>query len=169
MNENLLPLKDFHLPPEPGFWPLAPGWWILIGLTFVALATALWFIRRQKHRAMRDYRREARLQLAPILTTFEADGNLQALSMNVNRLLKRIALSAISQSAARLTDEGWVAFLNEQLNTEKTAMDNATTIFLTKQPYTPTHLLTASQVDQALIDIEQWIDKHHGALLNADI
>ena len=32
MQETPLPLRDLHLPAEVGWWPLAPGWWVLIAI-----------------------------------------------------------------------------------------------------------------------------------------
>ena len=37
MNENALPLRDLHLPDAIGWWPLAPGWWVLIALSLLGL------------------------------------------------------------------------------------------------------------------------------------
>ncbi|MCF6301054.1 MAG: DUF4381 domain-containing protein [Proteobacteria bacterium] len=47
-NEQL-PLRDIHLPVEPGFWPLAPGWWMLI-VVLSALLIFLGIKLTQKHR-----------------------------------------------------------------------------------------------------------------------
>ena len=32
MEENALPLRDLHLPEAIGWWPLAPGWWVLLAM-----------------------------------------------------------------------------------------------------------------------------------------
>ncbi|MBL4711699.1 MAG: DUF4381 domain-containing protein [Gammaproteobacteria bacterium] len=37
MNEQALNLKDIHLPEPILWWPLAPGWWMVIALLFVAV------------------------------------------------------------------------------------------------------------------------------------
>ena len=50
-------LKDIHLPPEPGLWPLAPGWWVVIILLAAGLALSLWWAIRCYR--SRRYRREA--------------------------------------------------------------------------------------------------------------
>ncbi|NMF88451.1 DUF4381 domain-containing protein [Aromatoleum petrolei] len=39
-------LRDIHLPPTPGLWPPAPGWWILGA---AALTLAVWFARHRRH------------------------------------------------------------------------------------------------------------------------
>ena len=47
-----LPLpKDVHLPTAPALWPLAPGWWVLIGLlVLVVTLLALWWRQRTRRR-----------------------------------------------------------------------------------------------------------------------
>ena len=48
-----LPLpKDVHLPTAPALWPLAPGWWVLIGLlVLVVTLLALWWRQRTRRRS----------------------------------------------------------------------------------------------------------------------
>ena len=50
-------LRDIHLPEAIGWWPLAPGWWLLIILVCLGLITlARLFLRRRQASA---YRRQA--------------------------------------------------------------------------------------------------------------
>jgi len=50
-----------HLPPEPGLWPLAPGWWLVAAvLLTLAILAALWLYRRRQRHA---YRRAALREL----------------------------------------------------------------------------------------------------------
>ncbi|MGH8222486.1 MAG: DUF4381 family protein, partial [Woeseiaceae bacterium] len=39
MDPQQIPLRDLHLPEAVGWWPPAPGWWLLIAL---AVAALLW-------------------------------------------------------------------------------------------------------------------------------
>jgi MYXO-CTERM domain-containing protein len=47
-----LPLRDIHLPDPVGWWPPAPGWWIIAALVLAGLAyAAVLRYRRRRHRA----------------------------------------------------------------------------------------------------------------------
>lgn len=47
MQQQLEQLKDIQLPEPVSWWPLAYGWWVLIGL--VVFALAVWLVRRYKN------------------------------------------------------------------------------------------------------------------------
>lgn len=51
-----LPLRDVHLPPEPAWWPLAPGWWIVVGILVLLLAVPL-LLRARRARRRRRWQR----------------------------------------------------------------------------------------------------------------
>ena len=132
-------------------------------------ALLVWLRHRHRQKAKRDYRKEAKQRLAALINTYRQDNNLQGLSMQVNQLLKQICLSAISPKAARLIDDAWVDFLNQQLNPSSTSLQHSTHIFLVKQPYTTNALLTPGQIDGSLADIKNWLEQHRGELLNVNL
>ena len=56
MNPAEIPIRDLHLPEPVGWWPLAPGWWLLITIAVLGIG---WLLLR----ALRRYRRgQARRQ-----------------------------------------------------------------------------------------------------------
>ena len=55
--DPLAQLRDIHLPDPVGFWPLAPGWWILGLLILILLGVALRFLIK-RYRNNR-YRKQA--------------------------------------------------------------------------------------------------------------
>jgi Domain of unknown function (DUF4381) len=56
-----LPLRDIHLPGAIGWWPPAPGWWVLAALLVAALAVLGLVYYRGRHRraALRALKRTA--------------------------------------------------------------------------------------------------------------
>ncbi|MBK5938474.1 DUF4381 domain-containing protein [Halochromatium roseum] len=103
-----LDLRDIHLPAEPGFWPPAPGWWLLFVLL---LGVALWLGRL----GWGQYRRLRRRQriLAELDRLQGAGLQGPALIAALSALLKRVALSRYPRTeVAALTGADWLAFLD---------------------------------------------------------
>ena len=61
MDLEQIPLRDLHLPEAISWWPLAPGWWVVIGLTMVLIGVILQ--RYLERRARGAARRHALRQL----------------------------------------------------------------------------------------------------------
>ncbi|APO97295.1 DUF4381 domain-containing protein [Xanthomonas vesicatoria] len=103
MAPQSLPLRDVHLPPSPSWWPLAPGWWLVIAAVVLVLAGAwLWWWRR---------RRRQRRWLAAF------DSELQRATTPAQRLatlsiLLRRAARTVDTQADRLQGEAWLQFLD---------------------------------------------------------
>ncbi|MEQ7868952.1 DUF4381 domain-containing protein [Xanthomonas sp. WHRI 8393] len=103
MSPQSLPLRDVHLPPSPSWWPLAPGWWLVIAAVVLVLGSAWWWWRRRRQQQRRWLAAfDAELQRA----TTPAQ-RLAALSV----LLRRAARSVDAQ-ADRLQGEAWLQFLD---------------------------------------------------------
>ena len=98
---SLQNLRDIVSPPPVPWWPLAPGWWLvlmLLGLLLAVMALRGW--RRWRAHA---YRRDALRALR------EADS-----LASVAEILKRAALMAASRSrVASLSGSAWVQWLAE--------------------------------------------------------
>jgi hypothetical protein len=99
----LAQLAPLRAPPEIGWWPLAPGWWALLGIVITAITLLLrWYWRR---RTARHYRRAA---LSELQLLRDNQKGVDAL----NRLLKAAALRAYpSQPVAALHGQSWLEFL----------------------------------------------------------
>lgn len=104
-----LPLRDIHLPAEPSLWPLAPGWWVLVGIAVLILAFLVWQLaKKMKRRAF------VRRVLAMLDTRMAAAGNNGAkVAAEVSMLLRRAALTRYpKQEVASLSGEPWLGFLD---------------------------------------------------------
>lgn len=114
MDPEQIPLRDLHLPADIGWWPLAPGWWLLLALLVALLAVAAWraFQRWRADRA----RRVALAQLALLKRDFEDKGDVVGLARDLSELLRRGLLAyAPRQSIAGLTGDDWLRWLDRGL------------------------------------------------------
>ncbi len=107
-----LPLHDIHVPPGVSWWPLAPGWWLLTGITvFLIVSLSLWL----RHRRRGRLKRLARKALLEIEQDFSTHQDSQRLASELSRLLRRICLECYPRrEVAALHGEGWISFLNHQ-------------------------------------------------------
>lgn len=114
MDPQQIPIRDLHLPEAIGWWPPAPGWWILAALLAVALGWGL--LRLAAMRARGRARRHALAELDRLLDAYEADGDAARFAAGVSALLRRTMLAyAPRAEVAGLTGEDWLAWLDRDL------------------------------------------------------
>jgi len=108
---NLHPLRE---PEMVSWWPLAPGWWVLIVISLLLLAFIAWRgVRRYRANA---YRRVALRQLEETHRQWLVDGDSHRYVVAVNSLLKSVALRAFpKQEVASYSGTQWMLFLNSGL------------------------------------------------------
>ena len=111
MNESALPLRDLHLPDAVGWWPLAPGWWLLIALFVAGLGYLGWrWFRAWRLNAPRRY---ALRELTAIEAAYLEHRNPVALGKQLSELLRRGMLAYAPRSEmAGLTGEAWLSWLD---------------------------------------------------------
>jgi hypothetical protein len=98
-------LHDLSLPQEFGWWPLAPGWYV-VALVLAITALTLFF-RWLRHHRMNAYRRYALQELSTLND-----------SASIAELLRRTALVVTSRSViANLTGSEWLGWLASQSST----------------------------------------------------
>ena len=109
MPQEVLKLKDIHLPLSPDIWPPAPGWWLLA-------ATSLGFLVWVAVKLLRAWRHH-RLQkdiLASLdqLQQHSYEATPQFLA-ELSILLRRVAMMKFPrQQVAALTGKEWLSFLD---------------------------------------------------------
>lgn len=135
---SLEQLHDIVLPAEPGIWPLAIGWWLLI----IILATGL-FVSINKlmaHRKFWSIKRSA-LKMLPACS----DCN------DINQLLKQVVIHYCNdEKVSSLTGNDWVDFI--ALNLAPSSKDELTQI--NDALYTANH---AEYFDQYSVIAKQWL------------
>lgn len=156
---SLQNLNDIVLPTAVNWWPLAAGWYVLLGSFLLAVA---WFgYQAWKHWGNNRYRRaalnELQLLTATIQTTEKHDASLRQLPV----LLKRTALSAYPRDiVAPLSGDDWYQFLNAQL--KKPSFTATSTGLLDNISYSSGDLSSIdSQATTTLLNaIKHWLRYH---------
>lgn len=115
MDPQQLPLRDIHLPEAIGWWPLAPGWWLLI---VVLLAGTVWLLRSYfRRRARGAARRLALKRLDELMAEYESHRDAVIFMAAVSSLLRRTMLAYAPRDAmAGLTGDAWLAWLDRDLD-----------------------------------------------------
>ncbi|MBT8086618.1 MAG: DUF4381 domain-containing protein [Gammaproteobacteria bacterium] len=114
MDETQLPLRDLHLPEPVGWWPLAPGWWVLLLIAVAALGYFAWRAYRQwRHNAPR---RHALKELAHYEAEYLEHRNPVMLGKRLSELLRRAVLAyAPREEVAGLTGDAWLEWLDRDM------------------------------------------------------
>lgn len=156
---ELAKLRDIHLPEPVGWWPLAPGWYLLAILSIVSLITIIFFLWRYYSNGRA--RRHALSLLATFQQQYERDANSQLSAARVSELLKRVALVYFPrEKVAGLQGESWILFLN----TTATGLDfNSVRKELLEVPY---HSMRSGDLDALFIIARAWISQRRGPCLN---
>ena len=145
MNPEDLPLRDLHLPAEIGWWPLAPGWWLLAGLLFVALLYFTYRLWRSWRRGAA--RREALAEFRRLCGQLEQDGNLAVFVNGISTLLRRAMLSCESRTdVAGLVGEDWLRALDRGL--KRPGFESGIGRCLADLPYRAQPALQPAQVSE---------------------
>ena len=151
------PLATLHALRTPaliGWWPPAPGWWLLLLTGLVVVATLIYLMHRRYRR--NRYRRRALRQLQTLHTDYLAKLDAGHYLGQINALLKSVALLAYPRPVvAAQHGANWRTFLNSSLPPDEQlppAFDDAA------------YQKTCPEIDVAQVQraAHHWI-KHHRA------
>lgn len=160
MNQETLNLRDIHLPEPISWWPLAPGWWLLLAL-IVITAVAV-FLTVKIYRA-RQLKRDIRQQLTKIKHQFSQSDNKTQLAKDLSALLRRANISYYPQTnIAGLTGENWLLWLDNshRKSTGKSANGgflSKTGKILLSAPYLPEQAELNYDSDELINLCETWL------------
>lgn len=105
-------LRDARAPEAIGWWPLAPGWWILIVLLIMATSVVSYLAIR--HSNKNRYRRNALREASMLYTDYTGDNDGKAYLNNISQLLRRIIASICGREmTANLSGSNWVNLINQ--------------------------------------------------------
>ena len=166
MNEQALNLKDIHLPEPILWWPLAPGWWMVIALLFVAVGL---LVIAKKIYQSKQLKRDIAAELEIIKQQFSQTQNKRVLAKSLSILLRRVCISyQTTQNVAGLTGDDWLLWLdNEQVssttrNTAKSLkFQSETGKALLKAPYLPENSELDFDAKHLIRLCESWLLASH--------
>jgi hypothetical protein len=109
-----LPLRDIHLPGPIGWWPPAPGWWMLAVLVLVGIALFGFHYYRARHK------RAALRAVTRVRAALEQGAEPVACLQFLSTILRRFAMTSVARtrSASRdldvagLIGDRWLEFLD---------------------------------------------------------
>ncbi len=151
MDPAEIPLRDLHLPAEIGWWPLAPGWWLLLGLA--GIGVLLLTVFALKARAGNAARRTALRVLDEYAGDYRRHRNPAVLATQVSALLRRVMLAYAPRSeVAGLTGKDWLEWLDRDL--DDAAFAGGVGRLLLELPYRNPDTLTADEhaADEHVVD-----------------
>ena len=121
--DPLSQLADIHLPDPVGFWPLAPGWWVLIGILVLIL---IWLLVLGLRRLLWKKRLQvAQRELDKAISSYQeklandpGEANQAGLDYlyEVNKVLNRVALytdAGHTRDIAKLSGSAWLKYLDQ--------------------------------------------------------
>lgn len=102
---DLSGLRDLHLLSQPSVWPLATGWWVLIGFFIIICLGSFLFYR--------IWRQKPSVYAIRKLKKMEGEiGDDLIYLKNISQLLKRVAIAVYGRpQIAPLSDQKWQDFL----------------------------------------------------------
>jgi hypothetical protein len=159
MNPAELPLRDIHTPAPVGWWPPAPGWWLIAVLLILGVLAAYWYRRRPQARL----RRRIHAELALLRRQWAEGRDHREFLQGLSALLRRSAIALDGRAAsAGLSGERWQAFLNRSLPDRPFSSHPG--ILLMDAAYRPAPpALSDDDVEQLTRLCARWLDEaQHG-------
>jgi len=144
-------LRDIHLPEAISWWPMAPGWWILI---IGGAALLVWLIRffYRRHSA-KLYRRQALEKLQKLKLIGDSQQQLRELF----ELLKQTAISAYpNRHPSSQSIDQFIVFL--QRSCDKAVFDKGNIEFDKALYSSSSH--NSDHNDELFEDAKIWIKQH---------
>ena len=144
-------LRDIHLPEPISWWPLAPGWWILIIAGCLLFAWLIRFFYRRHSAGL--YRRQAQKKLKVL----QLRGNSQQQLRELFELLKQTANSAYpNHQPGSQSIMAFIGFM--QCSCDKPVFDQLN-LDLDQALYSSDSQIS-HQTDELFEDASRWIKQH---------
>ena len=146
--DPLAQLRDIHLPQEISWWPLAPGWWILIALLVIGAVIAFRTLyRRRKHDVSRQV-------LKQLLQMNQLTPNRQRLA-DLTQLLRRVSLYYLPRD--KVAALPLLTLIKQTQEVANYQLTERSIELLTEAHYQPECVIATAEWHQLLDDSQQLI------------
>lgn len=161
-----LELRDIQLPDPVAWWPLAPGWWLLLAVIIVLLVIALIsFGRYRNRRHWRRLKSDIRSEIDVIRQRFGDSQDPIALARSLSILMRRASISYFpEQDIAGLIGERWLEWLDSTGVNSDASFNSETGRVLLSAPYMPDDSAVHYDADTLLSLCESWLSADHSVL-----
>ena len=160
-------LADIHLPEVISFWPIAPGWWILLVLFILSILLIIFFKKMRAGKTSRTGKKlksQAMRELMMIHEAYKTQGTPQEAVKQLSIFLRRYALSLYQRdNVASLTDTEWLNFLDQmpEQQSHSRPFSQKFSELLTTVPYQPAHKPIDTQLLSELFKISKVLVESH--------
>lgn len=157
-NSTSLPLRDIHLPDSSLWWPLAPGWWIVIIVILGLIGLLIMYV---KSSANRKFKNNIRSELTQLLLKYQQQNNPQQFISQLAELMRRVALHYFPrQHLAQLNGKNWLKFLDKCLNDTSTEFSMGIGSIFMYGPYKKYNKENIQEdLDSVHALVKNWINK----------
>lgn len=160
-NQPALNLRDIHLPDPISWWPVAPGWWMI--LASLLLVIIVIFISRNIY-IKKQLNRDIRTELEQIKQQYQLTENKSQLAKSLSILLRRANISYYPKTdIAGLIGSEWLTYLD---NTSSSSSANNrfqsdTGKVLLSAPYLPDNASMDYDANKLVRLCESWLQSSH--------
>lgn len=149
-------MRDIQGLDSIGYWPLAPGWWLLLILLVLALMLVLWLWPRLMGGQPRaPWRGDAARRLRQLRQRLDGDDPRQ-LAADLSELLRRIAMARCGRDGcAGLHGDAWLAWLRQH-DPKGFDWPNRGRLLL-ELPYAPSGTAHASDLAPLIQAAQAWV------------
>jgi hypothetical protein len=108
--QDLSQLRDIKLPAEISLWPLAYGWWFVLIISILLIASGVYAYNRQRKK--NKVKRQATKELAIQFERYQQHRDKLLFLQQCNEVLKRFCLHKHPE-AVSLSGSSWSQYLNQ--------------------------------------------------------
>lgn len=157
MEQGTAILRDIHDLDAIPWWPLAQGWWVVIGLLLLLLAAAGLRYWLRYSGLMPGWRGDARRQLRVLQKALRQE-EPRTVAGRLSTLLRRIAMARVGRrQAAGLSGDRWLTWLEENDSTGFSWTTRGK--ILLHAPYMPpTRMVERKDVARLVAAARRWVD-----------